>query len=203
VALAMQRVGLDVVLVEPGSGARNGLKRGLMQVVRAALGDAEFIPHSLPAAGAFDVVEHIQDDAGFLNSVHALLIPGGRLYCTVPAHPLLWSDEDASAGHYRRYTSASLAAVMQRAGFKVEFLSYFFAWLFPPILLLRSAPYRLGLRRCRTKTAPTLAHANHRVPSCLSGLVHRFHEWELKRLRCRKGLPFGSSLLCVAQKSPL
>jgi SAM-dependent methyltransferase len=59
-----------------------------------------------------DVLEHIEDDRGEMSRAAELLAPRGTLIVLSPAFPLLFSEFDRSVGHYRRYTRASLAAVM-------------------------------------------------------------------------------------------
>ena len=57
VSRALETAGFDVVLVEPGlSGARNGRRRGLQQVICATTDSAGFKPGFLHAAGLFDVL---------------------------------------------------------------------------------------------------------------------------------------------------
>lgn len=55
-----------------------------------------------------DVLEHIVDDRAELEVAARHLQPGGRLVVLSPALPFLYSPFDASIGHYRRYTKASL-----------------------------------------------------------------------------------------------
>lgn len=202
VALGLQNAGLEVALIEPGNGARNAVKRGLKNVVQAALGDAAFQPNSLDAAGAFDVVEHIKDDAAFLTSIRQLLRPGGRFYCTVPAMNALWSDEDIHAGHYRRYSKSSLAEVMVKAGFEVEFLTSCFAWLTLPVFVFRALPYRVRGSRAAFRGKVEAVQADHRLPGAITGIVRALHAMELTRLRRATSIRFGTSLLCVA-RAPL
>ncbi|MBZ5581604.1 MAG: class I SAM-dependent methyltransferase [Acidobacteriia bacterium] len=141
VALAIQESGFDVVVVEPGpDGARNARRRGIRSVICATVENAGFLDRSMAAAGLFDVLEHIEDDLGFLKSLARRLLAGGRLYLTVPAFSALWSQEDNDAGHYRRYTLRQLRNVLERAGLEAEYLTYFFACLPAPILLSRGAP---------------------------------------------------------------
>ena len=130
-------------LESPESG--NALKREIRHVVHATLEDAGVRPGTIPVVGLFDVVEHIPGDLEFLNSIRSLLVPGGRVYITVPAYEWLWSDEDVSAGHSRRYTVSALRRVLEQAGFSVEMATYFFGFLPLPILLRRVLPYRLGI----------------------------------------------------------
>jgi SAM-dependent methyltransferase len=199
VAAALQAAGTDVALLEPGHGARNALRRGVHKVICATLEDAGLSPHSLPAAGAFDVVEHIQEDVAFLRSIHARLAPGGRFYCTVPAFGSLWSDEDRHAGHARRYSRATLVQALQDAGFTVEFTTYFFTWLTLPVLLFRALPSKMRLTNRAKIGTIEATRADHELPRLLRGLIGRAHAWELGRLARRQPLPFGTSLLCVAR----
>jgi len=199
VALALQSAGLEVALVEPGAGAGNALRRGVRAVIHATLDDARFHPHSLPAAGAFDVIEHIPDEVAFLRGIRERLVPGGRFYCTVPAFPFLWSDEDVHAGHFRRYTHRTLCAALGQAGFTVEFATYFFAWLTLPVFAFRSLPSRLRMQNKTVIGSPKALQSDHRLPTALAGLVGQTQAWELDRLRAQRPLPFGTSLLCVAR----
>jgi SAM-dependent methyltransferase len=198
VARALQEAGVDVALVEPGpAGARNALKRGVRVVIQAALQDVQFQAGSVAAVGLFDVLEHIRDDVGFLQEVKRLLRPRGRVYLTVPAYPWLWSDEDAAAGHCRRYSLDSVCRTLKQAGYSVEFATYFFSFLPLPILLARAAPYRLGL----SKKMPAGSWRQDHVPG--NPLVRRGLGWltnlersRISRLRRRK---IGASCLVVAR----
>jgi SAM-dependent methyltransferase len=147
VARALQRAGLPAVLVEPGpAGVANAQRRGVAPLVLSTIEDAQFQPGSLPAAGLFDVLEHIKADEALLATLRRLLAPGGRLYLTVPAYQWLWSADDDLGGHHRRYTRRDLAARLMRAGFSVNYATYIFSPLPLPILLLRSLPSRAGWR---------------------------------------------------------
>lgn len=59
-----------------------------------------------------DVLEHIDDDRGELLKASARLRPGGRLVILSPAHAWLFSPFDRAIGHFRRYTKASLRALI-------------------------------------------------------------------------------------------
>jgi SAM-dependent methyltransferase len=197
VATAIQESGFPVAVVEPGYGAFNALRRGIHCVVRASLDDANFHAGSLPAVGIFDVVEHIKDDGAFLSQLNRLIQPGGRLYCTVPAFNALWSKEDIDAGHYRRYTAASLRSALSNAGFHIEFSTYLFSWLTIPILLFRSLPFRL-LGKYNTTNSLEAVKTDHSIPKYLQPTISKIHQWEIQRLKNEHTIGFGSSLLCVA-----
>jgi SAM-dependent methyltransferase len=61
-----------------------------------------------------DVLEHIEDDRGELARAAEHLKPGGKLVVLSPAHQWLFTPFDASIGHFRRYTKATLRAAAPR-----------------------------------------------------------------------------------------
>ena len=62
-----------------------------------------------------DVLEHVEDDEGFLaGEVVPLLAPDGTAVVSVPAHPSLFSDHDRMLQHHRRYRPADLRALVAR-----------------------------------------------------------------------------------------
>lgn len=192
VSLGLRGAGVECIVVEPGpTGAANAVQRGF-PVIRAPFQDLQIPDGSIPAAGLFDVLEHIPDDRAALANLHRVLMPGGRLYIAVPAYNALWSSEDIHAGHFRRYTLGGLQRRLREAGFTVEYGSYFFRALLLPILLLRALPFRLGLRGTK---APAQDHAP--PPHWLLSLLAR----ERGRIAAGDTLSFGASILVVARKS--
>lgn len=69
---------------------------------------------------AFDVLEHIEDDAAFLESLRRFAKPGALLCVSVPAHRRWWGPGDVWAGHFRRYDREDLIQLIERAGWSVE-----------------------------------------------------------------------------------
>lgn len=196
VARALQGEGYDVVLVEPGeTGCANARGLGVKRVICSDLGGAGIEPGRAGAIGLFDVVEHVEDDRGFLAEARATLDPGGWLYLTVPSYQALWSDADVEAGHFRRYTRSSLCAVLEASGFEVQFISYFF-WLLPaPILLGRTLRSRLGLSRdgasARREHGGGLGPVRRAFETALA--------WEPAAIERGLRVPIGSSLIVAAR----
>jgi len=199
VAKGLAAAGFACAIVEPGvDGALAAHARGVDPVICAGLEDLQFSTASVSAAGMFDVLEHIEDEAAALEIVRALLRPGGRLFLTVPAYQFLFSLDDAMAGHFRRYTISSLERVLERTGFRVEFSTYFFAPLPPIVLLLRTAPTKLGLRRGADSDRDAAEH----VPSGFAArLMDKLLAFEFERIEAGRPIPFGGSCLCVASKA--
>lgn len=199
VALGLVEEGFDVALVEPGKfGAAKSKARGIRDVICATTDTAKFEQGSLPAVALFDVIEHIEDDLGFLRSIKGLMRQGGRLYATVPSYSFLWSAEDVLAGHFRRYALDDIGGVLEAAGFHVEFASYIFRFLPIPIFLLRTLPYRMGLAKMSARLNDTTRdHAveHGTIVRVLAPLLKR----EIGILNNKKPMRFGGSCLIVAK----
>ncbi len=132
-----------------------------------------------------DVLEHQQDDAGFLRLVLSKVPAGARVVLTVPALPLLWSDWDRQLGHHRRYHKASLRSLLAACPLEVDEVSYLFPEMVPPGLL----------RKRRIATGAEF-------PQLPRWLNRALYAAGLPSLFLRRLVPFGSSLLAVARKRP-
>lgn len=141
---------------------------------------------------AFDVIEHIDDDAEVLATIAARLTSDGLLVCTVPAYEWLWSQHDEVNRHMRRYTKALLTDRLTSAGFDVSFISYFNMFLLPAVAAVRMAQ--------RVVKAPAGRRSDFdRSPAVLNAVLRRFLTVEAALL-CRRSLPFGVSLVAVGRK---
>lgn len=200
VSKALDSAGFDVTLVEPGqTGAKNAVSRGLPSVICATTESAGFKPNSLPAVGLFDVIEHIENDKLFLESLWDLMLDEGRLYITVPAYSFLWSEEDITAGHFRRYSLKSICDLLAQSGFKIEFQSYIFRILPVPIAIFRSLPYLLRISK---RKKDKKINQDHNVQEgVLSKIINSILSLELKSLKKGKKMKFGGSCLIVAKKN--
>ena len=76
------------------------------------------------AVVALNVLEHIADDVDALRRVQELVRPQGAIVLFVPAFEFAMSRFDREIGHFRRYTTPTLAGVMARAGLSVERMHY-------------------------------------------------------------------------------
>ncbi len=66
---------------------------------------------------AFEVLEHLADDAAAVRTWRRFVRPGGHLLLSTPAWPERFNAWDELVGHYRRYTPSHLTAVLTAAGF--------------------------------------------------------------------------------------
>ena len=65
---------------------------------------------------AFEVLEHLADDAAALADWVDLVRPGGHLMLSVPAFARRFGPMDTRVGHYRRYDPDQLSARLVEAG---------------------------------------------------------------------------------------
>jgi SAM-dependent methyltransferase len=65
---------------------------------------------------AFEVLEHLEDDAGALLSWAEKLAPGGTLIVSVPAGSGRYAEWDEFVGHFRRYDALQLVGLFEEAG---------------------------------------------------------------------------------------
>jgi SAM-dependent methyltransferase len=89
------------------------------------------------AIGAFDVLEHIEQDMLALEKISQSLKPGGSLVITVPQHKWLWSAIDDYACHARRYTKSEIHNKVIQSGLEIKYSSSFVFILLPLMLISR------------------------------------------------------------------
>jgi hypothetical protein len=137
----------------------------------------------------FDVIEHIDDEAAFLQSLRHPITDAGLLVINVPAHQALYSKYDEVVGHVRRYSIGQLAQVLERNGFKIRSFSY---WGLPLLPLLVARKAMLKLRRTEQEIISSGFDPGGRALNYSLGLLARCERLPQKR--------FGTSLMVVAEK---
>lgn len=101
--------------------------------------DARRIPYEseFDLIGAFDVIEHIEEDEQVLREIHRALKPAAGAIFTVPQHPSLWSSQDERACHVRRYRRGELDDKLRANGFTIVFSTSFVSLLLPLLAISR------------------------------------------------------------------
>jgi SAM-dependent methyltransferase len=99
---------------------------------------------SLSAVYSINCLEHIEDDARALRSIHDKLQDNGSLVLYVPAMPILFSSMDRLVGHYRRYRRRELIALLAGAGFQVKRAAYVDSVGVLPSLIYKMIPKASG-----------------------------------------------------------
>lgn len=64
------------------------------------------------------VMEHVEDDVGFVGRIATFVRPGGVIIAGVPGRQDRWGVEDETVGHLRRYERRDLEQTLKRAGLR-------------------------------------------------------------------------------------
>jgi SAM-dependent methyltransferase len=137
--------------------------------------------------GAFDVIEHIEDDAAALASIATKLKSGGKFVMAVPAHQWMWSAHDIVNHHKRRYSRRALKALIEGSPLQLEKIGFFNSLLFPLAVAERAAS------KVRGKESADMALP----PAPLNGALEKIFGLE-RHVVGRLPLPIGLSLFAVA-----
>jgi SAM-dependent methyltransferase len=157
-------------------------------VMSAPLPELADVPeHHYDLVGAFDVIEHINDDRAAMASIASRLKTGGKLVVTVPAHPWMWSAHDVVNHHKRRYSKRALRSLIESSPLRLDAIGYFNSLLFPVAVAERLSSKLRGKDEADLSLPPALINtALERVFAAERHLVGRLP------------LPPGLSLFAVA-----
>ena len=156
--------------------------------------DARAMPYekSFDLAGAFDVLEHIDDDIGVLRGLHRAVRPGGHVLLTVPQHPSLWSAADTHACHVRRYRQSELVDRVSQAGLTPIRTTSFVTSLLP--LMAISRWFERYFQRAYDPMADLVP------PTYVNRMFEQILDCERMLIGRGINLPVGGSLVLVARR---
>ena len=154
--------------------------------------DATRIPYAdeFDVVGAFDMLEHIEEDEAVLKQMFRAVKPGGGVIVTVPQHKFLWSRVDELSGHVRRYTRRQLRDKVEAAGFQIERITSF-AFLPLPLMYVARLSKRTEVRDLR---------AELRIGGVTNAFLEALLRMECVCIRAGVSLPVGGSLLLIARR---
>jgi SAM-dependent methyltransferase len=165
--------------------------RGVAEVVAAEAPRLPFREAAFDLVTAYDVIEHVSDDQLFVGELARVIAPGGSLAVHVPAWPSLWSRHDEVLEHKRRYTRASLRALLAGSGLTLDFLGWTNFTIFAPTVALRWT-------RRKISQEPTSADLGV-VPPAINTILRGIYRIEAA-LAATTGLPVGVSLAAIATR---
>ena len=156
--------------------------------------DAKAIPfqNEFDLIGAFDVLEHIEEDQLVLSQMYQAIRPQGGIILTVPQHPWLWSKADDYAHHVRRYRAQELRNKVEQVGFKIVKATSFVSLLLPLMFISR-----LQQRQLKPKYD---AISELKVSGWLNKILEKALSVERSFIKSGISFPMGGSLLLIARK---
>jgi 2-polyprenyl-3-methyl-5-hydroxy-6-metoxy-1,4-benzoquinol methylase len=195
IAVSLRSAGLDVSLADiQFEGLEYGRQLGFEKLYHFDLCRPMFCEH-FSGVGAFDVIEHIEDDVTAVSSLLKMTKPGGYVFSTVPAFNQLWNNHDVMERHKRRYSMRQLQKLFLDQGAEIISCRYLFFSIFP-LLVARALLSRLFPR---THFSKDDYKNRFEIPIWLNrsllSLLTKETQWFLSN-----GPPFGGSLFICAKK---
>jgi SAM-dependent methyltransferase len=186
--------GMDI---DPGS-LHFCRERGFPEVFKGFGDHLPIADESLDLIGAFDVLEHIPEEAETIAECYRALKPGGWFFLSGPAYQFLYTHQDKMVHHQRRYTVGDLKRKFRAAGFEIEKASYINFFLFPLIfasLMVKKVQERLN----PPSDEETRFNTDVALPGWLNSLFTRVFSAERHVLRF-VSVPVGHSVILMARK---
>ena len=135
-------------------------KRLGRKIMRSPLPELSEVPdRHYDLIGAFDVIEHIDDDAAAVAAIATKLKPGGKFMLAVPAHRWMWTAHDVVNHHKRRYSKRALKALIESSPMRLDKIGYFNSLLFPLALAERAVSKLRGRDSADVKLPPAPLNA--------------------------------------------
>lgn len=123
--------GVETAPIVPLAPVNSFIKTGIDH----ASMDEEF-RRSIDTVLLFDVIEHVPDEAVFINSIRTAFPNLKMIVATVPARMELWSNYDEYNGHFRRHSIKTLKQLSNKLSVSFSNFSYLFHELYLPALIL-------------------------------------------------------------------
>lgn len=158
--------------------------------------DARNIPfdEEFDVIGAFDVIEHIEEDDRVLTQIYSALKPDGFLLLTVPQHTWLWSSVDEYACHVRRYTASELHHKVENAGFLIVRSTSFVTSLLPVMMISRLFQRKISDEKFD-------GTAELKIPFWINSILFQLLSIELAVIKNGINYPVGGSRFIIAKKA--
>jgi SAM-dependent methyltransferase len=171
-------------------------RAGVTRVAQASASAVPFPSASFDIVTSFDVLYCLPDaiERDAVREMWRLLKPGGAAVINVAAMEILRGNHSVLSAELRRYSRATLRALLEPAGFRIERMTYTNATLFPLMLGVR------GVHRVMGLAPESEAEGEITVPSSpINATLSALLAIEAGLVRAMP-MPFGSSLLCLARK---
>ncbi len=174
-----------------------------VKLVQGDIYHPKFKTYSFDVILSLDVIEHLRDDVGCLDSMNRLLKKGGVAIIVVPAFKCLWSVHDELNHHFRRYSYFELLEKSKHLPGKRKVFFWNMVSFFPKLgskfLFLRwISRFLFGNRKAKRESSDIEAFL---LPAPINSLIRSCLSFESRWVSLGLPLPFGSSLVVIIKKS--
>jgi ubiquinone/menaquinone biosynthesis C-methylase UbiE len=190
----LQRYGLAVGIERSSTGLRLGHERRT-RLVQGTVTSLPVRSESADIVTSFDVLYCLDDssETQAIEEMYRVLKPGGITLINVAALDILRGAHSTLTHEVRRYTRTRLAARLERAGFRVERLTYTNLMTFPLTLASRLTDRLTGRHAVPSAVEFTVP------PAPINAVLDAALAVEAGIARF-VNLPVGSSIMAIARK---
>jgi SAM-dependent methyltransferase len=173
------------------SACRRAAAKSVRPVCVGSINTLPFPEGVFAAVFSVDVLCHSAvDERSAVRQFHRCLADNGWLVVNVPAYSWMLSRHDAAVHNVRRYTAKGLGRLLEAAGFRIVYVTYWNAVLFPLMVMTRKFLPKRGVATSDVKE----------YPRPIDSLCRAATTFETTLLRKGLKLPFGGSVIAIATK---
>jgi ubiquinone/menaquinone biosynthesis C-methylase UbiE len=183
----------EVVSIEYDTDCFQFTKERLnINIINASATELPFGDNQFDMVCCFDVIEHIEEDGLAVKEMARVCKKDGHVHITVPAFMELWSTHDEVNHHFRRYRIPQLQGLFEQLGGRIDYSTYFSAFLFIPLYVFRNTTriFKLDWFRKGSGSDFTIISKQGFMDKILYQIFNIERFW-LKKFT----FPFGSSIL--------
>ena len=173
--------------------------RGFKNLNLSSVENLKYPNNSFDIVTSFDVLYCVKNDFQALKEMYRVCKPGAIILITSPAVPFLYSklktEHDLAAHTVRRYSKKEMKLKVKSAGFKIKRLTHMNMFLCPILIMIRVIKSVLNPNVKKSESKSDLKV----LPKPINGFLFLILKLEAIMIKSFD-LPFGLTLICVAQK---
>jgi SAM-dependent methyltransferase len=169
-------------------------------IIQGSITELPFENESFDLVCAFDVIEHVADDAKAVDELYRVCKTGGHIAITVPAYMFLWGPHDVVNQHFRRYTMKGLLGLLSSHKGTVAYKTYYNSILFIPIAFFRLLTGLINLFRKKKEIPGSSDHEIFGTEGFFNNVLASLFTIDYYLLKMSIRFPAGVSIMLFFKK---